>query len=186
MLTLAFSTAAVQLALRPNDAYSISFHLSTAASIGLAAGLSRYPPGERRLQLVDLVAVASIAQLATLPFIASAFGEIPVLSIVANIVAVPLASFAFTLSLAGAAFLWLSASLGEALLIPATWAAEGVLGVANRYGQEWSVISLASVGPFWFTAGLIAAFLILLRVGGDLSLVGRQFRMERGKMGSRG
>jgi ComEC/Rec2-related protein len=183
MLTLAFTTAALQLAMRPTDAYSISFHLSTAASIGLAAGLNRYPATERRLRLSDLVVVTVYAQIATLPLVAATFGSIPLLAVMANVVAVPLASFAFTLAMAGAVVLWVSASLGEALLIPASWAAEGILGVAHLYGQPWGVIEDVKLAPIWMAAGLCAAFLALLYAGGDLALARAQLRLERAKAG---
>jgi len=181
MLLLAFTTAAMQIAIRPLDAYSISFHLSTAASIGLAAGLNRYPARERRPRLADLVVVTFFAQIATLPLVAATFGTVPMLAVMANVVAVPLASFAFTVAMAGAALLWVSASLGQALLIPAGWAAEGVLGAARLYGQSWGVIDHVTLGPFWMAAGLFAAFVVLLHAGGDLALARAQFRLERAK-----
>ncbi len=183
MLTLAFTTAALQVAMRPTDAYSISFHLSTAASIGLAAGLNRYPATERRLRLADLVVVTVYAQIATLPLVAATFGTVPLLAVMANVVAVPLASFAFTLAMAGTVVLWVSDSLGEALLIPAGWAAEGILGVANHYGQPWGVVDDVTLGPTWMAAGLCVAFLALLYAGGDLALARAQLRLERAKAG---
>lgn len=186
MLTLTFTTAAFQLAVRPIDASSISFHLSTAASIGLAAGLNRYPQGDRRLRLADLVVVTAFAQIATLPFIAATFGDVPMLSILANVVAVPLASFAFTLAVAGSAVLWMSASLGQALLIPAMWAADGVLSVAAIYGQPWGVLKIGEIQPFAMAMGLIVAFLVLLQAGGEFTMAGRQLRVIRGKIGPGG
>jgi competence protein ComEC len=186
MLTLAFTTAAVQLFLRPIDAYSISFHLSTAASIGLAAGLNRYPAHDRRIGLADLVIVTALAQLATLPFIAATFGNVPLLAIPANVIAVPLASFAFTLALAGSVLLWISATLGQALLIPATWAADGILGAARLYGREWGVIELAAVGSASMAIGLLLVAALILMAGGELGLAARQMRMARGKIGPGG
>lgn len=100
---------AVVLAYNPNLIYSTGFQLSVAAVFGIL--LLRRPllallettlfrsfkePPEI---ISNLIAISLAAQIATAPIIASTFGEVPVLGVFTNLIAVPLSGPILTLGL---------------------------------------------------------------------------------------
>jgi competence protein ComEC len=179
VIGLSLFTVVAQIAIRPEDAWSVSFHLSTAASLGLAAGLSRYPMVDDARNVGDLFSATALAQLTTLPIIVGVFGTAPLFSLFANIAAAPFAGFSFALGVFGAATSMVSRDLGTILLIPAGWSAEIVLGIASLYGRAWSVLSFREWPEPVIVLMTIVVLLLTLAIGGELSLLRRQFANER-------
>ncbi len=174
LINLTLLTVIVQLAIDPMAAYSISFHLSTAASFGLAAGFSRYPLQEQRHQTGDLLTATAFAQFATLPIIVGVFGTAPLLSLFANIAAIPFVTFAFAVGIFGSVGLVIYEPLGTAILIPAGWAAEVVLRIADLFGREWGRLEVGELGDAWIIGLTLIALILLLAVSGELRLIRRQ------------
>ncbi len=106
--------ALVLLAARPADLADPGFQLSFAATLGIV--LAPLPRG----RLAAALAVSAAAQLAVLPIALAHFNQLPVLGVLANLGAVPLAGLATVLGLLGAA-LSLGSEAAGALLFNAAW-----------------------------------------------------------------
>ena len=143
-VTLILVATAVMVAVEPAQLWRLSFQLSLASSVALAVVLSGINPAGLFgwLEVALLAAVA--AQLATLPVLLPTFDTLSLVSVPANLLIGPLVGVAFPLAaLAGmAAFVWFP--LGEALVLPARLAADGVLAVVD---------TLSSVGGGALTPG---------------------------------
>jgi competence protein ComEC len=180
LVALTLLTVPMQIAMRPTDAYSVSFHLSVVASFGLAAGFSRSSRRDGRHAFSDLLAATTYAQLATLPIIIAVFGTAPMLSLVANIAATPFASFAFATGLVASAVFAVSSQLGTAFLIPAGWSAEIVLRIAELFGRPWSRIRVGEISDAWMIGLTLIASIFLLWTSGELASIRRGLRRRQG------
>ncbi|MEZ5080227.1 MAG: ComEC/Rec2 family competence protein [Thermoleophilia bacterium] len=124
---------AVLLAYRPRDVGDPGLQLSFAAVVGilaLTAPLARGLAGWIPERIGQLIAVSLAASLATAPVMVWNFNAVSIVGVVANVVAVPLASVILMLGLAGAVtapFLGPPAALA---LWAAGWCAAVVLDVA--------------------------------------------------------
>lgn len=180
-LSLAVLAGVAQVGIRPSDAHSISFLLSVAASIGISAGLGRYPrsanPG-----LTDIVGATLYAQAATAIVIAATFGQLSLLSIVANIVAAPMMIFAFPLSVVALILLTISETLGQAFVVVAEQPVYALLRIAEIYGRSWAVITLPKVDQRWMLSGVILVLLALAAIGGEGQYIRRNLRSRRTKV----
>lgn len=146
----------------PLDIFTLSFQLSFAAAAGLIA-LAR--PLERALTFLprwvaSALAVPVAAQLGTLPVVLAHFHELPVFSLVCNIIAVP---YATVLLLAGLVALLpalvfpaLAAYTGDVVAYLAGWLLDGARWVADIPG---SMVHLPPLSPLWITG--LALLLIL-------------------------
>jgi ComEC/Rec2-related protein len=176
LLTITLLSGAVQIAIRPVDAHSISFQLSMAASIGIAAALTRYPPRGGREILSDALLATLYAQIATLPLVAWTFRDLPLLGLFSNIVAAPLAAVAFPIGVIGALLLGIAPVIGTALLVPAAFACRGLIVVAKIYGKEWASVPVPQLGISLLLIGLVFSVVILLVAGGEGKLLVRSLR----------
>lgn len=176
-LTLSTITAVAQLAIRPEDAFSVSFLLSVAASTGLAIGLGRYP-AEQTTSVSGWVRGTVYAQIATAVIVGTTFGQISLLSIPANIVAAPITLAAFPLSLISLGVLRMTETLGAAFIIPVTWIIDGLLKVAEIYGREQALISIPSVDERIMLSGVIAVMLGLSALNGEVRYLRRKARLR--------
>jgi len=175
LLTITLLSGAMQIAIRPVDAHSISFQLSMAASIGIAAALTRYPPRGGREMLSDALLATLYAQIATLPLVAWTFRDLPLLALLSNIVAAPLAAVAFPIGVLGALLLGVAPVVGTALLIPAAFACRGLIAVAKIYGKEWASIPVPELGISVLLIGLGFSVVVLM-AGGEGKLLVRSLR----------
>ncbi len=176
--SLAISTAVMQLILRPQDAFSISFLLSVVASIGLSAGLGRYPREAHR-PLTSWIGAAIYAQVATAIVIGTTFGRISLLSIFANIVAAPIMVIAFPFSCLELFLLRINERIGEAFMPIARIPIDLLLYVARIYGQDWQVASLPSVDERLMLTGVMVVLCALAGFGGEWRYLGRNLRRRR-------
>jgi ComEC/Rec2-related protein len=180
-LSLSVLAGVAQIGLRPSDAHSISFLLSVAASIGISAGLGRYPRSGK-LGLSDYVGATLYAQAATAIVIAATFGQLSLLSIAANIVAAPVMILAFPLSVLALILLAISETIGQAFVLIAEQPVSWLLHIANIYGRAWSVISLPTIDQRWMLSGVILVLLALAVIGGEGQYIRRNLRARRTKV----
>jgi|SRR5580658_934141 competence protein ComEC len=159
--------AGLVLALDPSSLLGVSFQMSFAAVAGLVAFYEsagpvlaewrreRGPIGRGLLHLAGIGLTTLVATLATAGFSIYHFNRFALFSIVANLVAVPLAGF-WVMPWAVAACLLLPLGWERLALVPMGWGLDLIEQVAHwTAGLPDAVLDLP-VMPFW---GLIAAAL---------------------------
>jgi competence protein ComEC len=143
LVTLVLLAGAAYVAARPDRLWSLSFQLSLAASLALAAVVPSLTPlgplGWLRTALTATVA----AQVATLPILLPRFGETSLIAVPANLLVGPLVNVAFPLAAAGAVLGIAWAPLAQLVLFPAALLAEAILGIIDALA---SVAVAGSVG----------------------------------------
>jgi ComEC/Rec2-related protein len=174
-LTLSTIMAVAQLVVRPQDAFSVSFLLSVAASVGLSIGLGKYPASESATA-GDWVRGAIYAQIATAVIIGATFGQFSLLSIPANIAAAPIMIVAFPVSVASLVLLRISEPLGSAFAVFASWPIHGLLKIAEIYGRRQAMIAVPTVDARLTLAGIIAVMLGLALLSGEINYLRRKAR----------
>lgn len=163
---------AVVLALvaQPDLAGSLGFQLSVAATAGVVAG-ARWPLPKGRVRRA--LAVTLGAQLAVAPLLLAAFGSVPVLSPLANLLAAPLVAASTVIGAIGIVGpVWLidiAARLADVVL----WVARGA-GVWPQIGS-WTLLLMLtlvmagrrfpSARPVIATAGVSVLLILVLGIG---------------------
>lgn len=179
--------------LDPRLAGSLGLLLSATATAGVlvVAPLIRQRLPRMPRRLADVAAISIGAQVAVVPLLLATFGEVPVASIPANIVAVPAAAVAAVLSFTGSVLALVHLELGAPLFavagLPARvvlWSAHAFAGVGGtaELARPATVVALLGACAWVFTtraartarlavgvsiAGLVAAGLPI--VGGGLA-----------------
>ena len=158
---------------QPLNVDDISFQLSFAATLGmvlfaeplgerLRRGLARLPEG-LAATLSEQAAVTVAASLAVLPIIGASFGRVSLISLPANLIAVPL----FPLVLASAFFAALAGAVSDGLGLLAGQAAYLPLAALVRLGDLASGLPYASVSIDGLgTLGAAALYVPVLLLGG--------------------
>lgn len=149
--------------LDPRLAGSLGLLLSVAATAGVLVVAPLVRPRLRRLpgRVADLLAVTIGAQVAVAPVLLWTWGELPLSSVPANLVAVPAAAIASALVAAGALVALLHPVLAAPLLWLARPALELVLGAAHAL--RWRGGVLAAARPVTIIAALGAVAWLLSR-----------------------
>ena len=161
--------ALVILIFRPQDLFDVGFQLSFSATGGI---LIFYRPIRGCLPgggaggighwVWAPLAVSVAAQVGTLPFVLTYFGLLSVVSILANLVVVPLMAAAVALGLLGVIVYHVSSPVA-ALLNGANWVVlKGAIQAAGWFAApSWAAVEIQS--PGWTVTGLYlcAALLIL-------------------------
>ncbi len=130
--------------------YDPSFHLSMLAFVGLvyvvpvAAAIAQRLP--RLLGLTDLVIETTAVQLFVLPYILWMSGQISLLTLVSNLLAVPLNSF-----IMGAGFIatlcgMIMYPIGQVIALPVSWALSYIIKVAHVVGSVHAAVFI--IPPF--------------------------------------
>ena len=157
----------VVVAWRPEALFEASFQLSTAsvAAIALAGGRREKAKGGRGERLVSWVRaglrVSAAATAGTLPLVWWHFGTIPVLSLAANLLAVPLVTLAvMPCAFVGVVTWEWGGWLGEL----AAGCTEELLFVLHAVLEAWVAVVPAQSPAWggWWVAGLIGAGGLLL------------------------
>ena len=150
------------LVVDPLLARSVGFRLSVAAAaaiVVLAPHIQRVVPGPRRLR--EALGVTLAAQLGVAPVLLSTFGPIPVASLPANLLAVPVAGLVMVWGLTAGL---LAGAAGEPLAT--------LLHLPTRLGLDWlEVVAQRSARAPLGEMG--AAHLVALGLGLALAAVGR-------------
>lgn len=154
----------------PRLAGSLGLLLSATATAGVlvVAPLVRERLPRMPRRLADVASISIGAQVAVVPLLLATFGEVPVASVPANIVAVPAAAIAAVLSFTGSVLALAHLELGAPLFAVAGLPARVVL---------WSAHTFAGVGG---TAELARPATVVTLLGGCLwVLTARQTRTAR-------
>ncbi|MGE3620897.1 MAG: ComEC/Rec2 family competence protein [Acidimicrobiia bacterium] len=150
------------LVVDPLLARSVGFRLSVGASAGIvvAAGpLSGALPGPRRL--AEPLAVTLAAQLGVAPILLATFGPLPVASVPANLLAVPLAGFVTAWGLVGGLVAGLAGGpVARAAMLPVDVALRLLAAVA----RAGAIAPLGRVGP-WHVAAIGVGLAVRARPG---------------------
>ncbi len=155
------------LIVRPQDLFDVGFQLSFAATGGI---LVFYRPLRELLPqkmgwcdtwIAGPLAVSLAAQVTTLPFVVSYFGLVSAMSLIANLIVVPLIGVAVGLGLLTV----LAFALWEpmaTILNAANWLVlSGAIGCAERMAEpEWAAFDIAR--PPWFIFCIYLSLLPLL------------------------
>ncbi len=155
--------AFVMLVFNPGALFEPGFQLSFAAAWGiiyLAGPLGLYLPLPRGWK--EVVTVPLAAQLALLPLLALYFQQVPFLSLIANILVVPVAGLVVNLGLAGMILALLHQGLAGPFFIAAgalTLPVQGMLDLLARVPGG----TLAAPAPSWL---FVAAWFALLTLFG--------------------
>ena len=146
----------------------MGFGLSVGATLGitlLAAPCARRLRGPRWLR--DSLGTTLAAQVGVLPVLVPVFGSLPLVSIPANLLAVPLAAPLTIWGLvAGAAAGVLAPpapGIAEVLQIPTLVLADGVLGIASAAATVPLAVDAEALGVAIVGAGAIAAAVGMVR-----------------------
>lgn len=160
----------------PSWLFDISFQLSYLAVIGLMVFVGpisqkfidkNLPLWHWKKLLLESAIVSLAAQLATLPLIASAFGSVPVLSILVNITAVPLASLiaplGFVVMLLGLFSLPLAGFINQGM----SWIYKGLIWQAEL-GSHLPNLIWGEISPFGYIFFYTGCFALALMLWGYL------------------
>lgn len=149
--------------------FQLSFTAVAAILIAAAPLANRWPakawPGRAGKVVSGWLLVSGVVGLATWPLAVGAFHQLPVLSLIANPLLVPLVGLlTLPLGLAGAGLGLLWPAGGEALLglalHPAAWSVALVRALSS---PDWAMIYVAGPGPIatlLFYAGAVAALVL--------------------------
>lgn len=157
--TLAIA-ATVLVAVDPFLVHSIAFLLSCGACLGIAM---LGPPIAARLRgpvwLRQGLATTAAAQLGVAPVLLPVFGSVPLISLVANLVAVPIAAPLTTWGLAAGAFGGVVGRtvpvLGAGAQVPTRLLADGVLGVADAAARVPVAVDVRGAVALALTGALV-------------------------------
>ncbi len=175
--------------LDPRLAGSLGLLLSATATAGVLviAPLVRQRLPRMPRRLADVASISIGAQVAVVPLLLVTFGEVPVASVPANIVAVPAAAAAAVLSFTGSVLALVHLELGAPLFAVAGLPARVVLWSAHTFaglggtaelGRPATVIALLGVCSWVFTtkgartARLAVGVTIVGLVAAGLPIVG--------------
>jgi competence protein ComEC len=179
--------ALVILVFQPSAIYDLSFQLSFLAVLGILYGVPRWagllrsgdplvrlepvPRSRRWLHAAILLALTSAAAFfATFPVAALHFHLLPVLSLPANLITVPLVNFlVLPLALLGSGLFLMAEPLGTWILWIPAWIADGLIrGV--EWGAAFSGGGCTCLPPdqerCFFSMGLASVFSICAKPGG--------------------
>ncbi len=155
---------AAVLAYNPQLVYSTGFQLSVAAVFGilllstplrslvettLLRPVEKPPRG-----LTDLLSVSLAAQVSTSPIVAAAFGEVSVVGVLTNLVAVPLSGPILTLGLLGA----LVGNVAPLLAYPLNACNGFLVTLLEAVARSASSLSFATVTTPEVSASLVGLF----------------------------
>ena len=152
----------------PSSVWGLGYMLSLAASLALAATAEFTMDRGIRGYVEPLLLASVTAQIATLPILLPLRGNLPLVSLPANVAIAPLVALAFPMSaIAGlAAALWRPA--GELLAIPARLAVDVTIWLVDHFASFGPGISVGRAIPgvtLLVAAVALASCLALSREG---------------------
>lgn len=171
VVTLVLLAGAVSVAVVPTILWSLSFQLSLAASLALAAVVSSLNPVGVRgwLQAALLATVA--AQVATLPILLPISGTASLIATPANVLVGPLVELAFPLAAVGALLGMVWAPAGQIAIFPATLCADAILVVVDTLAKAPLAEQLGTISP----GGSVVVWAAVALAVGGLSRDGRSW-----------
>ncbi len=162
-------TAVIMLIFKPVWLYDIGFQLS----FGAAAGLIFIMPKIRLMLsaflpvwLSEGIAVTCAAQLSVLPFLIGYFHQISIISIISNIVLVPVMEISVLLTLAGSLLAYMI-DIGDFLMQAAAFLMEQIIVQADLLAKIPFSVMVFSGMPLW----AVSVYYFLLVIFFDLPCV---------------
>lgn len=172
LLTLAFLTAALQLAIRPEDLYKPGFQLSFAASLALVLVLGARQPGSRSGMMATALLAVTAAQVATLPILLVSFGRISLASLPANLVVAPLAGAAFPIAFLAAIVGLVVPVLGGAIAFPAVLLAEVTIRLVDWAAKApYATVDLGHPVPLLTWGSVVGSVLLVGLLSGEVRAI---------------
>ena len=177
-VTLIVLAGALMVAIEPAQLWRLSFQLSFAASLALAAVLvGSAATGVMGWGSTALLAVAA-AQIATLPILVLAFDTVSVASLPANLLIGPLVTLAFPLAALAGLVALISPALGDAIAFPAHLAADAIIMIVEALGTAgWALLPLPLASPAHASLITLAATVLIVA----LSTEGRRAATRLGR-----
>jgi len=180
-LHLVWCMLALVLTANPLLLYNAGFQLSVAAVLGILLlrrpleDLLRLSPLRPPRAVSTLLSVSLAAQLATAPIVAASFGEVSLVGVATNLVAVPLSGPVLVLGLLAS----LAGNVLPALAYPLNYANGALVSVLEALAESASSLPGAAISVPDLTPALVA----LLYAGFlPAALCGGMFARERGPL----
>ncbi len=168
LLTIAFLSGSLQIALRPTDADSLAFRLSLVSTIALVLVFSRSSWANTRSVATSFFIVAVVAHLATIPILVGAFGVVPVATVPANLLVSPLVYVTFPMAMVGAGVSLISATLGSAMAVPLGAPAGLIVAVVETVDGVFPArLQVGSPGPVTVTLVFLATWSLIILMSDD-------------------
>lgn len=167
------------IVLDPWLSLSLGFALSVAATSGIILAGKFYQQSARdwRAKLKAAVIVTVAAQISTLPIIAGMGDGIPLIGVVANLLAMPVVPVATIVGLASAGFGLLHLGVGQLLAQLASWPAQWIASVAIFTNQvpggllPWPGGAISAILVALMTCAVLLAFVYRKKLGNRAPLV---------------
>jgi competence protein ComEC len=152
------------LSIDPLLSWSLGLLLSAGATLGVLVIAPRLTKRFERVlprPVAQLLGITVGAQLAVAPVLLAGFGRIELISIPANMLAVPMAAFGSAVAFIASAVAIVSVPAAGSIFIVASPGAAGVLAVA-RGGASLPVAPTLTLGPSVLSGALASLVLLLL------------------------
>lgn len=102
---------------------------------------------------LELVGLTLFAQIGAAPIVASAYNQVSLAGVWANLLVVPLLFALVPLGLAGALVWQIGHAAGVALLHAAGWGLVSLIGIVRAFGEApWTARAVAPPAPIWIVA----------------------------------
>jgi competence protein ComEC len=157
--------------LDPLVAGSLGLLLSATATAGVLVVAPRVRDRLHRLprRLAELTGITIGAQVAVVPLLLASFGEVPLASVPANVLAVPLAAAAAVVAFPATVMSIVHVDAGAALFVLARPQAAGILAIAHRFDGVGGAAALAA--PVTVVALVAGACWVATRPGSPAARV---------------
>lgn len=186
LVTLNVLAAAAMALVVPELVWALGFQLSLVASVALAASATVEEGDGPGAVVASALWATGIAQIATLPLLLPLRGELPLVSLPANLAIGPLVALAFPLSAAAglAGSIWTPA--GGAVALPAELAANGILASNDWFASIGGTIRVGAVHGLVAMIIAAAALCACLSVTEGGQRLWRQWPDRMARMGAGG
>ena len=181
-VTLVVLAGAALVAVEPADLWTLSFQLSFASSLALAAVLPALRPVGPVGWIGAALLATMVAQVATIPTALPAFRTLSLVSVAANLVVGPLVEVLFPLAALVGVVGLVAPTAAEALAVPARLAATAVFWVTDGLaGVPLAVIDLPFLGGRLprFGLGAVAAIAVTVASRDGRRWIGRDLGSAR-------
>jgi competence protein ComEC len=147
IVTLIVVAAGLMIAINPAQVWSLSFQLSLAASLAIAAVAAVPEAGGARAWLAAAILATLVAQVATLPILLPISGGVSAMSLPANLAIGPLVALAFPLSATAGVLGAVWPPLGATIAVPARLTCEAIVGIVAWSAARGGTVGIGDLPP---------------------------------------
>jgi competence protein ComEC len=147
IVTLIVVAAGLMIAINPAQVWSLSFQLSLAASLAIAAVAAVPEAGGARAWLAAAILATLVAQVATLPILLPISGGVSAMSLPANLAIGPLVALAFPLSATAGLLGAVWPPLGATIAVPARLTCEAIVGIVAWSAARGGTVGIGDLPP---------------------------------------